>query len=821
MSSTTDKLRTAFRHFSPGSLSAPGLVQNYGALIVTDPMLDRILAASETVEDHLGAPLADFLRMAPDAFYGRETMHLFRNLAGRPSAATSQEYAAAHTHGDTRSDVFLHRSPTGDIILEHIPTSTDIDNIMAGQEKLRQTLLSRAPDDDLEAMLQHFCDRIHHEVGLDRVTIYKFLPDGLGKVINEALAPEAPSLIGLHYPAVDLAPEAKSLYQRRPFRYIADINAKQARLLSADRSMEGFDIGMATLRGMPPAIVEYMSRIGVVGLVSTPIFVDRRLWGFMSIHSFSPIALPSPRLRSLELIGQYISSKVENVVQTRRAALMIQTVGIAASVASIEDRTLSASALWPELRNDLRNLLPNDGLAYLAEGKTETLGDAPDPETCRRIANLALSDRGAVFATSDLDALIDDAGDIGGALVIPLSDAPKIDLVYLRRITQRAASSSADSGGIEAEFFYGLESWSDDDLAIADNLRAGLRRALETRRQLYDNRQRLGILVRELNHRVRNILALIQSLTRESLKSSLTLEEYAAALRTRIGALATAHDMLTADQLRGVGLRQLIEVELSPYLSPAEMEEAITGPDVFINAEATPITTLVVHELTSNAAKYGALSSEGGKIEINWRMKDKGLALRWCESGGPPVTGPIREGFGRALIENAFPYELEGRARLMFRPDGVVAELWAPETVFETNQETDAKMKPRAPMTIARPAIRPDLGLALIVEDDFLLASAMTKMLRRIGFSDVKAVSRPGQALEWLAANRPDFSLLDVELRGETVAPVAEELRRRRARFAFATGYGSAASEIIGDFNAPILAKPVDELDVLRALSGI
>ena len=146
----------------------------------------------------------------------------------------------------------------------------------------------------------------------------------------EALAPEAPSLIGLHYPAVDLAPEAKSPYQRRPFRYIADINAKQARLLSADRSMEGFDIGMATLRGMPPAIVEYMSRIGIVGLLSTPIFVDRRLWGFMSIHSFSPVALPSPRLRSLELIGQYISSKVENVVQTRRAALMIQTVGIAA-----------------------------------------------------------------------------------------------------------------------------------------------------------------------------------------------------------------------------------------------------------------------------------------------------------------------------------------------------------------------------------------------------------------------------------------------------------------------------------------------------------
>ena len=197
-----------------------------------------------------------------------------------------------------------------------------------------------------------------------------------------------------------------------------------------------------------------------------------------------------------------------------------------------------------------------------------------------------------------------------------------------------------------------------------------------TDRKLAEARQRL--LVSELNHRVKNTLAVVQSIAGRSLSGDRTLDEAREVLTKRLQALAKAHLLLTAAEWRGAKLRELAEAELKPYAKRAE----ILGEDVTLSPKATLSLGLVLHELATNAAKHGALSAPGGQVSVAWEVLNgadaRSLRLVWRERGGPPVPAAPRKGFGRVLIEQAAAYDLGGRATLDLRPDGAVYELEAP-----------------------------------------------------------------------------------------------------------------------------------------------
>lgn len=185
-------------------------------------------------------------------------------------------------------------------------------------------------------------------------------------------------------------------------------------------------------------------------------------------------------------------------------------------------------------------------------------------------------------------------------------------------------------------------------------------------------------LTRELNHRVKNTLASILSIIALTRRRTDSLEEFADGLEGRVRALSATHNLLTSSDWGTTPVRAVIEAELAPYAgSDADIE--LEGPDVELSPNDALSLGLAVHELATNAAKYGALSVPGGKVAIAWEKEGENLVVvNWRESGGPPVTPPENHGFGTELIQKIVAHELRQPVELKFEPEGVQCILRVP-----------------------------------------------------------------------------------------------------------------------------------------------
>lgn len=180
------------------------------------------------------------------------------------------------------------------------------------------------------------------------------------------------------------------------------------------------------------------------------------------------------------------------------------------------------------------------------------------------------------------------------------------------------------------------------------------------------------LLVHELSHRVKNTLATVQSVAIQTLRSAASLEAFGQDFLSRLTALAQTHDLLMQSQWRGADLRNMLERELEPYGRSCGPSLSLQGEAVRLDAKTALALGMALHELATNAAKYGALSSPQGRLEVAWhRTPDDALQLAWTERGGPPVRPPARRGFGSRVIEHGLAYELEAEVRLAFHPAGV------------------------------------------------------------------------------------------------------------------------------------------------------
>ena len=186
------------------------------------------------------------------------------------------------------------------------------------------------------------------------------------------------------------------------------------------------------------------------------------------------------------------------------------------------------------------------------------------------------------------------------------------------------------------------------------------------------------MLITELDHRVKNILGRVAVVAMQTREGSSSMSQFVKTLDGRIQSLATAHSLRSQTGWNGVGLTDLVRDQLVPYLREANVN--ISGPNVMLNAAATQAIAMTLHELATNAAKYGALSTPGGRVLVSWeRVVGNGTAakliLKWRETGGAIVGAPPRSGFGTNLIRDLIPHELSGTVDLVFRPDGVCCSL--------------------------------------------------------------------------------------------------------------------------------------------------
>ncbi|MGI4879367.1 MAG: CheR family methyltransferase [Janthinobacterium lividum] len=203
-------------------------------------------------------------------------------------------------------------------------------------------------------------------------------------------------------------------------------------------------------------------------------------------------------------------------------------------------------------------------------------------------------------------------------------------------------------------------------------------RSMAERRRADEHRR---ILVDELDHRVKNTLAVVQSIAAQTFRDNVTMDEAREAFASRLINLASMHDVLTRESWTGAELIDIAIDTIKPH-SSGRSRLHIDGPPVRLGPSAALAIAMALHELCTNAAKYGALSSKDGHVEIAWRLDGEGeerrLHLTWTESGGPPVRPPTRKGFGSKLIERALALELGGKVHLSYEPTGVVCTIDAP-----------------------------------------------------------------------------------------------------------------------------------------------
>ena len=316
--------------------------------------------------------------------------------------------------------------------------------------------------------------------------------------------------------------------------------------------------------------------------------------------------------------------------------------------------------------------------------------------------------------------------------------------------------------------------------------------------------ERIKLLLREVNHRAKNMLALVQAIARQTAVAS--PNDFLERFPERIQALATSQDLLVHAEWKGVELEEIVRVQLAHFRDLIGSRIELKGPSLLISASAAQTLGMTIHELATNAGKYGALSNTEGRVAVHWGLERDGGAftISWREQDGPPVAPPSRNGFGSKVIGRLAESSLNGRVDLEFLRTGLSWRLRCPATgVIEgalSSPAPEARHE-RSTSGSSRPKV-------LVVEDEALVAMEVAHVLKAAGFEVLGPARAVAQALSLIAEVGCDAAVLDINLSGETSEPVARKLLENGTKFVTLSGYSRAQHPPIFD-NVPALAKPL------------
>jgi light-regulated signal transduction histidine kinase (bacteriophytochrome)/CheY-like chemotaxis protein len=829
-------------------IHALGAVQSFGFLVAlaTDWSVAR---ASSNIAQFVGVSADQALGRPIVEIFSEEAVHLIRNMAFllRSTDAVERRLNVALQAGGADFDLAIHFSGAM-LVIEAEPADGDRTDASA-QVRTMMTQVRQIPT--AREFLQSGARQVRAVTGFDRVMVYRFDQSGSGEVVAESRATGIDSFLGLNYPASDIPAQARALYLRNVFRVITDVNATPVPIVPQfDAQGAPIDLSMSVLRAVSPIHLEYLRNMGVGASLSISIIVEGRLWGLFACHHHAPRRPNFAQRTAAELFGSMFSLMLES----RERAAVSDYEGKARSVSDrlmavlAQDAAQLADAEW--LASIVADAIPCDGVGVHVDGKLSLSGSTPDEAEFQAIVAW-LNRRGTreVYAVDHIAALIPEAAAYAaraaGMLAIPISRSPRDYVVLFRAERLRSVRWA---GNPEKPVEYGpngvrltprksFEAWSElvkgralpftePELRIAANVGSTLLEvvlrlsdAVGEERRKAEVRQ--DLLIAELNHRVRNILALIRGLIAQTRQGGANGPEMMQSLDERVRALARAHDQITADQWEPASLVTLIETEASAFLGDKRDRLDLRGDDVKLLPEAFTVIALIIHEMVTNAAKYGALS-DSGRVRIDCTPTASGdVKLLWCETGGPPVTAPTRRGFGSTIIERSLPHELGGTARVQYRVSGLEAEFVIPgRYVVAADPIAVTAVKPQ--QDPVAPPLAPLAGLdVLLVEDSLIVALDCETALLDLGARDVLLAATTAAALETLAARRVDFAVLDLNLGRETSIPVADELQAAGTPFVFASGYGEAGALPTSHAGATIVGKPYTGDDLARAALAV
>lgn len=317
---------------------------------------------------------------------------------------------------------------------------------------------------------------------------------------------------------------------------------------------------------------------------------------------------------------------------------------------------------------------------------------------------------------------------------------------------------------------------------------------------------RQSLLAREVDHRAKNALALVQAIVRMTRATG--IESYTAAVEGRIQALSRVHTVLSQSRWQGADLGGLVDEELAPYRTNEAGKVVTGGPKILLQPSTAQTLALALHELVTNAAKYGALSSASGRVKLTWELQPSSVALQWEETGGPLAKLPRSLGFGTRLVVASVEGQLGGKVTFDWRSEGLRCVLAVPhktetlEHVAGRGQIAGRENVAAEPKVVAGNRI-------MIVEDEALVAMAVAESLTGLGCHVIGPFSRCADAMAAVADDDVHAAILDVNLGNEMVYPLADMLATRGVPFIFVTGYG--AESIVPRFaGVPVLQKPIE-----------
>ncbi|HWW65968.1 MAG TPA: response regulator [Sphingomonadaceae bacterium] len=331
------------------------------------------------------------------------------------------------------------------------------------------------------------------------------------------------------------------------------------------------------------------------------------------------------------------------------------------------------------------------------------------------------------------------------------------------------------------------------------------------------------LLIGELNHRVKNTLASVQAIANQTLRHVESPADFAPKFSGRIQSLARAHSLLSSTTWKGARLTELIQDQID-LGAIDETKLSVSGPAIDLEPQLALHLALILHELGTNANKYGALSVEEGHVTLDWSIKNEMLTLRWVERGGPPVTPPSRRGFGTTLIERSIKSD-GGKARPRYDADGICWEIELPigEGRYSGSEAFPRAFTPAAPQESA-PAGLPPVCLAgkriLVIEDESLVAVELATILQEAGAEIVGPAGNATQAMRMIESDAIDGALLDGNLHGRQVDGIADALVDHDVPFLFVSGYGADhLPSAFGD--VPVLGKPFDPRQLVGAVARL
>ncbi|EGY02570.1 two-component response regulator [Nitrospirillum viridazoti Y2] len=331
-----------------------------------------------------------------------------------------------------------------------------------------------------------------------------------------------------------------------------------------------------------------------------------------------------------------------------------------------------------------------------------------------------------------------------------------------------------------------------------------------------DAEARQMMLAREVDHRAKNALAVVQSVLR--LTRAPSVPEFVEAVEGRIGAIAWVHTLLSNSRWQGAELVRLVREEMAPYQSGDMPRVVFDGPDVMLLPATAQSLALSIHELATNAAKYGSLSVPTGSVRLTWHCRADVLTLTWRETGGPSATSPQSRGFGIRAITESVERQLCGRVEMNWLPTGLVCTFSIPMSeVGKLVADDTVPVAPPAPEPAA-PAHHLPPGLrVLVVDDEAMVAMMMEQALLDLGMTVVGPVGTLPQALALAKAGGIDCAILDVNLQGTPIYPVADLLADTGVPFIFLTGYDKVTMDD-RYHGVAVLQKPVRLSDLERVL---